>query len=279
MKLPSIRFLLAAGLLSCLTACFDPQEGCLDAAAVNFDATADDDCCCEYPNLVVEFRQSFGAPPYNPSAVYSIGGGKPFFLRGAAFYFSDFQLSRGTDTFQVLDTITLRAFTTNGQGTERILQRDDATLVRALGDINNDAGTFLENGVFDGVRFRIGLGEPARRTVASLVATGHPLGSQTDSLWDWDLRRYTFARLVVQRDTAGGSTGATDTLDLGQNDLGDLFLTRANAAYTKRTGYDLRLILELDYEQLLKGVDWTKGDKNTWKAQIAQNMQGAFRVQ
>ena len=45
-----------------LTSCFEPQEGCLDISAVNFDASADKDCdksgcACIYPKLQVAVDQ------------------------------------------------------------------------------------------------------------------------------------------------------------------------------------------------------------------------------
>ena len=45
---------LAAVLALGLSACYEPEEGCLDVAAKNFQVDADLNCpddCCEYPNL------------------------------------------------------------------------------------------------------------------------------------------------------------------------------------------------------------------------------------
>ncbi|HMV23421.1 MAG TPA: hypothetical protein PKA71_03780, partial [Saprospiraceae bacterium] len=38
------------------TACYQPKEGCLDINATNFDATADEECCCQYPVLQLKFK-------------------------------------------------------------------------------------------------------------------------------------------------------------------------------------------------------------------------------
>ena len=47
------RISLCLYVVLSLTACFEPQEGCTDIAATNFDASADENCtdCCTYPKL------------------------------------------------------------------------------------------------------------------------------------------------------------------------------------------------------------------------------------
>lgn len=260
-----------------LEACFDPKEGCLDATATNFDAAADEDCCCEYPNLVLEFRQRFGADPFDPNQAYLDAAGLPFYLRGASFYFSDFQVLRGSEVFLVPDTLTLNAFSPSGNDTIRERYQNDFALARSSGQIDNKIGGFRANGVFDDVRFRLGLNDDAQRVIAPLAPAGHPLSIQVDSLWHGRTAGYVFAQLVVQRDTAAGNA-LRDTLAFNAADIGAFFIEKKGATFSKETGYDFRLILTADYQRLLEGVDWSKGDKNTWKSQVVKNLSKAFDV-
>lgn len=261
-----------------LFACFEPQEGCLDATATNFDAGADKDCCCEYPNLILEFRQRFGSENFDPGKVYLSSANKPFYLRGAGFYCSGFEATQQGNTYGVTDTITLRTYNTTGTETTRERFRDDYTLIRSAGQIDNKAGLFVTEGSFEALRFRLGLDALAQRVAAPLAPAGHPLAIQsTDTLWHSYPPGYAVARVVVQRDTAAANP-TRDTLDFTAQDLGEIYIGKTNAAFTKKTGYDFRLILTVDYQKLLEGVDWTKGDKSAWKSRIVQNLVQSFDV-
>jgi len=57
--LPTIFCLLIS--LSLLPACYEPQSGCLDNEALNYDLDADNPCsdCCEYPSLVLDVQHRF----------------------------------------------------------------------------------------------------------------------------------------------------------------------------------------------------------------------------
>lgn len=275
MKMYVYLLMAVAGLA--FEACFDPKQGCLDAAATNFDAAADEDCCCEYPNLVLEFRQRFGTDPFDPNKVYLSTANKPFYLRGTSFYFSDFEVLRGNEVFSVPDTLTLRAFAPTGKDTLRELYQNDFALARSSGQIDSKIGRFRTDGTFDGVRFRLGLNDNAQRVIAPLAPAGHPLAIQTDSLWYGRATGYVFAQLVVQRDTASANA-VRDTLAFTAADIGAFIIEKKGTTFTKRVGYDFRLILIADYQMLLDGVDWSKGDKNTWKSQVVQNLSKAFSV-
>ena len=62
------------------------------------------------------------------------------------------------------------------------------------------------------------------------------------------------------------------------SDIGAFFIEKKGATFSKKLGYDFRLILTADYQGLLEGVIWSKGDKNTWTSQILKNLSTAFSV-
>lgn len=262
-------------LLLAQTACFEPKEGCLDIAATNFDASVDQDCCCQYPQLVLEVIQRFDSLSFTENTAYPAPLDSHLFrLKSVVFYLSDFQLVQNGLTYLVEDTVQLRAFAPTGADTITETLTDDFLLVRRL-SFTNEVGSFRPDGAFQEVRIRLGLTEAAGRAIPRLAPVGHPLRTQPDSLWHGPGTGYIFAQIVLTRDTFG--TTLPDTISFSRADLGDLFLT-TTAPVTHQTGTNLKLNLLADYKSLFAGVDLTTGDKAVWKAQMAANLASTFRV-
>lgn len=263
-------------VIMCLTACFEPQEGCQDIAATNFDASADKDCddCCTYPALQLEVVQRYDTLTFLENRPYEAANGQWFILKSVSLYLSDFQLFQNGESAVVSDTVGLRTYAPTGSDTLREIFTDDFVLVRRT-PLLNEVGTFRNDGVFDRVRFRIGLDAGAQRIIPRLAPAGHPLRIQTDSLWYGPDRGFVFAQVIVARDTLLGTI--PDTLALTQADLPDFFL-EANGTFVHETGYDFNLKLNADYKKLLEGIDWTTGDISAWKTRIVANIPAAFSV-
>ncbi len=270
-----------APILLCLlslTSCFEPQEGCLDISAVNFDASADKDCdksgcACIYPKLQVAVDQRYDTLPYRRDSTYLGTNGKLFRLHDVAFYLSDFQVFKSTDAFTVSDTLGLRAFSPTGNDTLRPVFRNDFQLVR-LETQTYAVGTFRESGTFSKVKIRLGLDADANRVIPKLAPISHPLARQPDSLWQGKNAGFVFLKVVVGRDV---QSTVRDTLTFTQADVGNFFIN-ASGAFVHLDGVDFRLRLRADYQQLLGNIDWTTGDKSTWKQKIITNLSNVFSV-
>ncbi len=259
------------------SACFEPASGCLDVAATNFDASADQDCCCEYPQLILDVFQHYDslnfAKTENPIYPAPLNG-HLFRLKSVAFYLSDFQLVQNGIPYTVADTVQLRTFGATNQDTVTSTFTDDFLLIRRL-SLSNEVGSFRQDGRFDLARFRLGLSAAAGRVIPRLAPTGHPLRTQADSLWHGPDMGYIFMQVVLTRDTA--SATLPDTISLSRADVGDLFLqTIAPVQHT--TGYDLHLQLDADYKKLIEGVDLTVHDITAWKSRMITNLPGVFSV-
>jgi hypothetical protein len=269
-----LRFALWLAFAGGLSACFEPQEGCLDIAATNFDASADKDCCCEYPQLVLSLDQRFGDEIFLNDSIYLGDGGHPFRIKSVAFYLSDFQAFQNGNTLAVSDTLTLQTFAENTNDTLPALFTDDFLLVRRT-PIDYAAGTFRPDGAFERVRFRLGLGSTAQRVVPSLAPTSHPLYLQPDSLWASRGAGFVWLQAVVVRDTAAATL--PDTLRLTRAEVGDFFVD-ASGNFQHATGYNFRLTLRADFQKLFAGLNWTTHDIPAWKAQMVANLPAVFSV-
>jgi hypothetical protein len=262
-------------IVCALSACYDPQEGCRDIAATNFDASADKDCdCCVYPKLQIGVVQHYDALTYLENGKYTASDGHRFILKNVSFYLSDFQFLQNGNPVFVSDTIGLYTLPLTGNDTMRQVFTDDFVLVRRA-PVINEAGTFRNDGDFEQIQFRIGLDDLAERVVPSRAPAGHPLRTQSDSLWHGRSEGYVFLQVIVVRDTMEGTK--PDTISLKKADLPNAVFT-ANGTFRHETGYNFNIILDVDHKILLDGIDWTTGDISAWKSRIASNLPGALSV-
>lgn len=259
-----------------MTACFEPQEGCQDIAAVNFDASADKECadCCTYPKLRLNVVQRYDAETYLENKPYPASNGHWFILKSVSFYLSDFELSQNGQTEIVSDTIGLRTLAPTGSDTLVEYYKNDFVLLRRT-PLINEVGTFPKDGSFDAIQFRVGLADSVQRVVPRLAPTGHPLRTQSDNLWHGNADGFVFAQVIVARDTFSGTPA--DTLALTKSDLNNYFL-QATGPFVHETGYNFDLNLTIDHKKLLEGIDWTTGDISAWKTRLVANLPGAFSV-
>ena len=269
------RLIFLACLAAGLPSCFEPRDGCLDIEATNFDASADKNCCCEYPKLVIETVQRFDTLQYLPDSLYPGAGGKLFRLKSVVFYLSDFQLFQNGGIYAVGDSVRLKTYAPVGNDTIGQTFTDDFLLVRRV-PVDNPVGDFRTAGTFEKISFRLGLSPDARRAIPQLAPAGSPLRVQADSLWYGRDAGYVFMRAIVVRD----STAATrpDTLAFTKADIDDFFIESTGNFVHASGGYDFRLKLTVDYKKMFEGLDWASGNISTWKSQIVANLPNVFRV-
>lgn len=269
------RYLIPLGTLVlslCLGACFEPKEGCLDIEAINYDASADDDCCCTYPRLVLRVNQVYDTLLFFNDGLYPDDNDQLFRIKSIAFYLSDFQLFQHSESFRVSDTLTLNTLLGNDTSSQRFI--NDFLLVRRS-PIDYLVGTFRPDGVFTEVNFRLGLSADAQKVLPNKAPTGHPLSPQPDSLWRGQSKGFVFLQAVVVRDSMAAT--APDTLRFLQADLGQPVFG-ATGQFFHFTGYDFPVTLRVDYKRMFAGVNWSIHDIQAWKTQIVANLPSTFSV-
>ncbi|GAB4498260.1 MAG: hypothetical protein OHK0019_33320 [Saprospiraceae bacterium] len=259
------------------TGCFEPKEGCLDIEATNFDAAADENCCCIYPKLIIEAQHRYGADSvqYLPDSLYENDAEQIFRIKSLVFYLSEIQLFQGNDVFTVSDTVQLQTYSATGSDTTKEVFTDDFLLMRRT-PVDNPAGEFRPAGTFERVKIRLGLSPEAQRVIPRLTPSGHPLRIQGDSLWYGQAAGYVFLQAVVVRDA--NPTTKPDTLAFTAADLPNFFIERTGNFVHPSGGFDFRLKLRIDYKKLFEGINWTNGDIPAWKTQIVANLPNVFSV-
>lgn len=78
--------------LVALTSCYTPQEGCMDASAVNYDVKADINCCCQYPALKLNFTYRYDTLNFSQSTIYHDVAERPYKVENFQLNFHNIML-------------------------------------------------------------------------------------------------------------------------------------------------------------------------------------------
>jgi hypothetical protein len=263
------KCLLLIYICTNLLSCYDPQKGCLDYDATNFDVSADENCCCEYPQLVLNIAHRYGADGLRLDSAYTNGLGQPFRLHKVLFYLSDIYLTQGGTKYMVEDTLHSHKYL--GADSIFTVLRDDIQLVRRDDNPAHSIGIFRAVGTFDSIGFRFGLLPDVDKTAPGSVATiGSPLRPQPEMMYDSLLRRYECMRLVISRDTAEGTPRDTLKFYLSDFDSNQQIIQKSGT-FSHESGYNFLLGMQYDYQNWFENVDLTT-TLSAIKSSIANNL-------
>lgn len=281
--LNKIRRILCAGLLLFfLSACYESVEGCLDIAATNFDADADDPCpdCCTFPALSIDFRHrvvtadTFFNLVYVDS-VYTDDFGNPYRISNIQFYLSNFRLLRADGTeLGVTDSLQFEIEQSTGETIQGIVE-DNFALVNRNTFSDYDLGTFPESGTFTGMRFAIGVEGEANTADPNSVPASHPLAVQEEDMYFNVDSGYVFNKIEFFRDTIASDTIPT-ILDIGLEQ--NLQRTVLFADFTLIEGFNTVVTLQIDYASWFSGIDMKNDSETNIAEKIVENITQSFSL-
>jgi hypothetical protein len=221
------------------TASCDKKEGCTDKTALNYDADAEVDCCCEYAPVIyadstaykLHMHQYVGDLVFTPGNTYSIGGVLTQ-LDIARFYVSNIRL-------------------VDADGNEMPFYK--VYLLADAGFEEYDLGSNV-TGNFTKIRFDIGVDAGANHTDPGDYPSSHPLSYQSPAMnWGWSFG-YIFMLIHGEVDTdADGSTDASLINHLGTDEL--LRTVEVEYPLTSTKEAEATIHLNVDWALLYQGIN------------------------
>ena len=271
-------FLFLLVLLSLLR-CYEPQDGCLNIDAVNYEVSADDACsdCCIFPSLSLSMQYLVEWPEDTVLMRYGVYypatnavSGDSFLIERSRFFISNVKLVNedGTEV-SVLDTLRLtfaseevKTFTDNFAKMDR-----DEFQAREL-------GTMKTEGVFNEVCFTLGLEEFLQQNeITSGLPTGHPLDNSTDTIIYEESTGFIPNLLILRHDTVN----INDSLEFRFFNPVSISLPLAHPFVIER-GFNIKLTLKTDYSDWFAGVDFRNDSYLTIEQKIRDNLTNVFSV-
>jgi len=260
-----ICLLCLCGLL--WSGCQEPVEGCLDIEAANFDPTADRDCCCMYPSLQVDLTYRAGEENFSLNAPYEVSEGDTIIFRRAAFYISELKVFQGIREEAPVDTFFVYSFANNRLDSVEYIS-NFALINRSGFSVN--MGSFREDGLFDRVRFRIGLNEDLNAQPIELLGGRSRLAIQADSMHTFTDEGYLFLKFVVYLPAIDEEFELT--LDAS---TGPIFY-EGPIQMVSVTGFNKNFRLTIDYLAWIDGIDFENDSEMEMRQKLLDNMPGAL---
>ncbi|MBX2877057.1 MAG: hypothetical protein KTR30_33365 [Saprospiraceae bacterium] len=258
---------LSMGLAFGLFSCYEPEEGCLDVAAKNFQVDADLECpddCCEYPDLKLVLSHRVGTqgndePLRYLDSIYTDVQRQVFRLENMQYYLSNFMLHASDgSTARVTDLLDVQSYNTDGSLTDNQLT-DDFLLVNPSFSTSLTVGEIQVNGTFEAISFSLGLDELANRTDTSSVEEGHPLGSINDRMFVDEDQGYAFLEAAILRDTVASDTIPVEVSVLGLDQRIDYFIP-FDQPFDLNPGYNITISLHINYATWLNAIEDVRND-------------------
>jgi len=270
--------LLALHLL--LSGCYEPQEGCLDLEAVNYDFSADENNTedCNYPELRLQFNHRFvGADTtynFRFDSTYLDSEGNPFTFDDLRFYISNVRLLGANGTsYGVEEELTI--FIPEEGDTTEVLVEDNFAIVSPSNSQTLSMGTMRETYAVSGIRFAVGVEGLANKGVPSRLASSHPLSLRDSSLYFSQDSGYVFNSISLFRYTTAADT-IPELLRIGTNPY--LQIVELPLAEEKPQGFHYKVVLNIDYTQWFTGINVREDTEEVLIEKIVSNITESFTV-
>lgn len=264
-KLRNLRFLLSCFcfLVMIWSGCQEPVEGCLDIEASNFDPTADRDCCCTYPSLMMNLTYRAGEASFSLNTSYEMNGGDTVVFRRAAFYVSDVKVFQGAFEAQPRDTFFVYSFDNNRL--DSIEYIGNFALVNRSG-FSVNLGSFREEGLFDKVQLRIGLNNELNAQPIDQLTGRSRLAIQADSMHTFSDDGFLFLKFVVYLPALDREFELT--LDGSAGPI----IFEGSIAMVSQIGFNKSFRLTVDYLEWIDGIDFETDSEIEMTQKLLDNL-------
>ncbi len=278
------QLLLGSLLLVLLPGCFEPEEGCLDVEALNYDIDADSECdgCCVAPTMTLGVRHRFvvddvvnrvfpHSSVFDPST-HLDDFGQAFQFKEIRYFLSNLRLSRVNGThLGALDSLLIAL--DDGRVTSTAVVENNFALVESSILSDYDIGRIRGNGSFTSLDFIFGVAEPADEALIGELPDDHPLNDSTmyistkEGLLFLDMEIYTDT-IASQRDSLRVQLDNTDLLSA----------LSLPVDFMLNPGFNVEIVLQADYASMLQGVNVRSDNAATIRQKIVDNLPNLFSV-
>lgn len=241
-----------------LISCYQQKEGCLDIHATNFDASADVNCCCDYPRLQLNFIHKTNTKLYNSDDTLSNDLGQAYKINSFSIYMSGFSFKTANGKIiSTTDTIRIPS------KTDSIVLNKDIALVRPITN-NILLGRLIQTDDFTEIDFNIGVPQAANQADISRIPESSNLSTQPDSMFTPNLG-YISIRYTIS-DLAG---------NLKELRIYDVIPLQFNLLLTNKIAENTCLQLEIDHSYLMHDIDILNDSNILIENKIKQNFSKA----
>ncbi|HHB80013.1 MAG TPA: hypothetical protein ENK85_12340 [Saprospiraceae bacterium] len=246
-----------------LAGCYEQKEGCLDPNALNFDVSADKDCCCTYPNLklLVNYKAN-DSTSFSYVNYYTDAGGHVYKINSFSFFLTHLEVQDDSDMWIDVKDSSEYWIYGGANEPEKVLVSENVSLIKH-DVLSYDLGSIKGGGIFRKVSLGIGLDSLQERVIPDSLSENHPLGLGVETMWRAP-KTYLQQRWIVVTDTSAANY-KIDTFEvMGERKGVDMVY---NPSYLLSKGTDYKMKIAINITKWLETVDW-----HAPKSEISQEL-------
>lgn len=275
-----MRYWLVLSIILLFSACYESKEGCLDIEASNYDVSADDQCkeCCQYPKFSVQLQHYIVSPArldslftmrYATKYQGLLDSNQFYTWERGRFFISDVKLVRVSgEEVGVQDSIILPKKQGDSVTVENNFSKHDRDLIQAA-----TIGTMRTTGMFSGVKFTVGVPQYVLDEILVDSIKTSALTVRSDTIVFDSLTGIIPMRFMLKPDTLAD----TQLLDFQIKAPRQISLAFSQPVNVER-GYNIKLVLGINYSKLLETVDFKHDTKSEIQAKIDNQLTNAFSI-
>lgn len=261
----SLRILFTCLLCWVLTSCGNLKEGCLDVNAINFDVSADENCCCLYPTMGVAFDYYNGDQLLSNVPLIDASG-DTVIIDKLTFIASD--ISWKTDGQAIRSDSRTWLFLTPGNYHDSIRSIDDYYLVRNSG-AQFDNFTFKEPIYIQSLSLMVGVADSAITNQPFYIKNAnHTLAGTIDSMYNYSEKQYRTLRLAYRMKN---QPNIADTIYIDAPQFRKKFELPIN--YQTVLGFKNFIQIRIQVDMLIKDIHFVSDDPKVIAQKIVANLE------
>ena len=260
---------LAILLYTCIFyfgACTEPEEGCIDVLASNFELDTDidccrdedEECCCTFPSLTLNLIYKLNEMDTLGDAMTNFRLGEFYALENGLdsirvdsflFFVSKVEgvEDNNTDTLRVLETFNVTEL--NAEGESEVMSFQDNIALINMQSFQFILGTYRSEIDINQVNFNIGLDETIAEINPSDVQSDHPLSNEYATLFNSISMRYMTGRTGFTIRRAGEDRAVVEDVIFSGNQVNSL-----SSPLFINKGRVLPIIMRINVLDVFKGI-------------------------
>ena len=260
-----LRKILLYSALFFLIGCVESEEGCLDPEASNFDPDADEDCCCTYPQLTLNWEYRKADTLFFSGDTVDLGTGQIVALLNFNIIGGNVDLLTPMGPVEVQESIQVS--TISGVDTVTSQLQDDVFLLNPT-RFTQTIGGYRYSGLIEGLSLDLFPQNWTKVIPSSIEGTGHALQrADEEGLWNGERLAMLSFETVVDGDTLSRTLFPDQVRGLGWP-----------LSLLKEPSASLSLRAQLFIDVLLQNVDFRTMTDEDILTQIMANADSAIFV-
>ena len=252
-----------------MVSCYQKKDGCLDPLATNFDPSADNTCCCNYPKIQILVSLNWGSDVfrYNKKYVDAVRDSVSFGYFGA--FLRDIKL---TDPMRLVYTNDekLSVQCQINQSIQIASTQNDLLLVTRDRSENYTFGVWrIGNNLIDSLDFTIGLGELLPFAIEQNLESSNPLNKGGNIMYDSTNTRFRSLFLRYNTDIQKDSVSLIDPWDQK---------FKLSSTLRATIGEDLVVNIVWDLKKLFSGISFKNDGRSTIGNKIKTNIKNSINL-